>query len=187
MMGTNGIAPETNGITLRECPFCGGEAVLQKWGLKPYVACTKCGCSMPDRHQEDEQAIEAWNTRATRKPTDAVREFAERYERRIRQLEGTVDYWRGEFENVKAGDDWQKCEYSGQDCDGYHFCASARRIAELEAENRRTHADLYASIREKEAMEGLIRDMWTVIEHPYVCLNPESLKARAEALGIEVD
>jgi hypothetical protein len=40
------------------------------------------------------ELIEAWNARATRKPTDAVREFAERYERRIAELEAEVERLR---------------------------------------------------------------------------------------------
>ena len=51
---------------LLACPFCGGEAELQRWHTKPYVSCTQCGCSMPDTHQTEEQAIEAWNTRHER-------------------------------------------------------------------------------------------------------------------------
>jgi len=50
--------------TLLSCPFCGGEAEIERYTIKPYVACVKCGCSMPDRHQTAEQVIEVWNTRA---------------------------------------------------------------------------------------------------------------------------
>ena len=56
---TDSKAPE-----LKPCPFCGGEAEIERYTIKPYVACMKCGCSMPDRHQTAEQAIEAWNARA---------------------------------------------------------------------------------------------------------------------------
>lgn len=48
---------------LLPCPFCGGKAEIDRYTIKPYVSCTRCGCSMPDRHQTVEQAIEAWNTR----------------------------------------------------------------------------------------------------------------------------
>ena len=266
MSSTNGIADGTNGITLRECPHCGNtEALTVKHcdgpGENPdqsRVVCdfTKggCGASGGVRYTEVE-AIEAWNTRATRKPTDAVREFAEHVAEDTRRRESAA--WTAAAR--QAVDDCEKhmkeledeyvemcctfqrllCELSGGKLSKpnveygemvsvideeyeriyneeykelrdriaeleaerdmfktyierkehiHRVFEKDKRIAELEAEDRRTHADLYASIREKEAMEGLIRDMWTVFyTHPYVCVNPESLKARAEALGIEVD
>lgn len=49
--------------TLKPCPFCGGEAEIERYTTKPYVACSECGCSMPDRHQSETEAIAAWNTR----------------------------------------------------------------------------------------------------------------------------
>ena len=51
---------------LKPCPFCGGKAKIERYTIKPYAACTECGCSMPDRHQTVEQAIEAWNRRTTK-------------------------------------------------------------------------------------------------------------------------
>ena len=51
-------------MKLRECPFCGGEAYLSDYSTKPYAYCNTCGASMPDRHQTEAEAIEAWNRRA---------------------------------------------------------------------------------------------------------------------------
>lgn len=59
--------------TLLPCPFCGGEAEIERYTIKPYVACMKCGCSMPDRHQTAEQAIEAWNTRTATTDSEFAR------------------------------------------------------------------------------------------------------------------
>ena len=56
--------------TLRECPFCGGEAFTgyaiydyNYWG----VSCKKCGAYVPVdflNGDTEERAIEAWNRRA---------------------------------------------------------------------------------------------------------------------------
>lgn len=59
-------------IKLKPCPFCGGEARLQRKNKKHgyYVICKKCGCRTPYfQYQFDsleklrETAIETWNTR----------------------------------------------------------------------------------------------------------------------------
>lgn len=59
-------------IKLLPCPFCGGEARLQKMSHKRgyYVICKKCGCKTPYfQHQYSAkeilqgEAISRWNTR----------------------------------------------------------------------------------------------------------------------------
>ena len=48
---------------LKPCPFCGGEAVVTLAG----VSCTKCpGTVVVDFNATDQDAINAWNTRAER-------------------------------------------------------------------------------------------------------------------------
>lgn len=57
-------------IELKSCPFCGGEARLQRKGDGYYVICKRCGCRTPynqyqfiSREKLREEAIEAWNRR----------------------------------------------------------------------------------------------------------------------------
>jgi len=52
-------------------------------------------------------------------------------EREIRRLEDSVGYWQGEAENLKAGDDWQRCEFAAKGEDGHHVCHSAAEINKL--------------------------------------------------------
>lgn len=115
MSATNGIADGTNGITLLPCPVCGCiEAVRETLYLTdiPVLCCGEgCGFSVflyKDSSWDELERV--WNTRWHPKPTDAVREFAERYERRIAELELLVrDMWPfvwhspvsvGEFESI---------------------------------------------------------------------------------------
>ena len=79
---------------LKPCPFCGSYNVRvctipSGYKRNPrvwYVKCDDCE-SRGTRVFDKSEAIAAWNTRAEKKPTDAVRKFAERYERRIAELE----------------------------------------------------------------------------------------------------
>ena len=61
---------ETNELTLKPCPFCGGEAVLVKnfssipgWS---YVRCQECGASVACV-TDPYRAIENWNRRVEEK------------------------------------------------------------------------------------------------------------------------
>lgn len=58
---------------LKNCPFCGGEAVLTSIRGLYRVKCIKCDCSYRSRDNRTEKdAIEAWNQR---EPMDRVREM----------------------------------------------------------------------------------------------------------------
>ena len=69
---------------LKRCPFCGGEARLQKINKHGayYVICKTCGCRTPkyqhrftSKEERQEDAIEAWNTR---KPMERIVERLEK-------------------------------------------------------------------------------------------------------------
>lgn len=80
---TNGIATQTNGITLLPCPFCGGEAAFEQphyWGpfVEAKVTCIgvlegniyhSCGqakafASARTIEDAERRAVEKWNRRA---------------------------------------------------------------------------------------------------------------------------
>ena len=53
-------------VSLKPCPFCGGEARLQSLPERfpSYVDCSECDCALePSDYQSDADAIAAWNTR----------------------------------------------------------------------------------------------------------------------------
>ena len=55
---------------LKQCPFCGGEAILRKnrYCEGYYVTCLSHNCSMiiaTCQRETKEEAIEAWNRRAS--------------------------------------------------------------------------------------------------------------------------
>lgn len=86
-------------IKLKPCPFCGGEARLQRKNKKHgyYVICKKCGCRTPYfQYQFDsleklrETAIEAWNTR---KPVERILE-------RLGEL--SRQSWIGEYDAIET-------------------------------------------------------------------------------------
>lgn len=61
--------------TLKRCPFCGGEAKLQKGlcELDNYVMCLNCRCKTK-LYNTKESAVKAWNRRA---PLDHIIERLE--------------------------------------------------------------------------------------------------------------
>lgn len=93
---------------LLNCPFCGGEARLQRRAKKHgyYVVCKSCGCRTPYfQYQFDsneklrEEAITAWNTR---KPMERILERLEeenmvlfnainKYQNNMHEDEGAFD------------------------------------------------------------------------------------------------
>ena len=50
---------------LKSCPFCGSEAEITKWHEGYFVECRghRCGGTI-GAYKTEEEAIEAWNTRA---------------------------------------------------------------------------------------------------------------------------
>ena len=73
----NGVKQGNDGVTLRKCPFCGGEAKLEKGlcELDNYVMCLNCRCKTK-LHNTKESAVKAWNRRA---PLDHIIENIEEY------------------------------------------------------------------------------------------------------------
>lgn len=97
----NGVERSNDGVTLLKCPFCGGEARLQRWRKKSdyYVICKECGCRTPlfqyqfdSKEERRKDAINAWNTR---KPVENV------IERLEEQAEECKKYW-DEFDDEDA-------------------------------------------------------------------------------------
>lgn len=72
---------------LRECPFCGGEANFLKNGAGCFqVYCDNCEVRQyAYAHKDKEEAIEAWNNRATEAEirAKAIEEFAEKLKENI--------------------------------------------------------------------------------------------------------
>ena len=54
-----------NGLELKPCPFCGGEAVINPvFDLHVYfVHCKNCDCAIGRFYRDKCDAIEAWNRR----------------------------------------------------------------------------------------------------------------------------
>ena len=67
-------------MELLNCPFCGGEAELWRSNethkRKAWIACMgRCAVLITSEHKTDEEARDAWNTRATSE-ADALRAAA---------------------------------------------------------------------------------------------------------------
>ena len=102
---------------LKKCPFCGGKAFVdyhkfwdektKDFTVKTYGAfCDKCGSNSWQHYRTEEEAIEAWNNRATEAELRAnvIDEFAERlkpylntYYDRV-QTERVAEQMKGEKE-----------------------------------------------------------------------------------------
>lgn len=48
---------------LKPCPFCGGEAKVQRFPHNYAVYCTECYASTIQFKPTDKEAVEAWNRR----------------------------------------------------------------------------------------------------------------------------
>lgn len=53
---------------LKPCPFCGGEAVVEKWrqfnmNAAYVVKCSECGATVPIWRETEEEATRQWNKR----------------------------------------------------------------------------------------------------------------------------
>ena len=98
---------------LKPCPFCGGEAKVERRDVEPqgdpwygikletFVLCTKCGACLFDEffHEgfiNDEKAIEAWNTRP-----DGVVELIEFTHNLLGEYNALPDEWE-HFELIKS-------------------------------------------------------------------------------------
>lgn len=51
---------------LKQCPFCGGKAVLCENTDYAYVYCKECGSQTDESHGTAGAAVATWNTRAER-------------------------------------------------------------------------------------------------------------------------
>lgn len=82
----------SQGQKLRPCPFCGGEAEIERMGNRDescLVVCTNCGCQHegPDR---DEQSGSLWNIRIEE---DAARASFASIDETIRTMSGPLVEW----------------------------------------------------------------------------------------------
>ena len=83
-----------------QCPFCEGEARLQRWRRTYgyYVICKKCGCRTPvfqyqydSKEKRREDAINTWNTRV---PMEKIMErLEEENQERVDMANMTMDIY----------------------------------------------------------------------------------------------
>lgn len=50
---------------LKPCPFCGGEAKVQRFPRNYSVYCTECGARTMSFKPTEEEAVEDWNRRVS--------------------------------------------------------------------------------------------------------------------------
>lgn len=101
-------APVT--VTLKPCPFCGGEATAHWYHGFPSVACDKCSASTGlSLDGSQDQVITAWNTRAQAEAASAAREAA-----LVEALEGFSRHtnWELSCDCWDTGE-WQVFEVTG--------------------------------------------------------------------------
>lgn len=89
-----------NNITLKPCPFCGGEAEIRHGGrgsvskpITSFIACKSCGArtdqvEVDAEYSSDEEAAKAWNSRADSgtEETALPEEFSERIMNRFEEV-----------------------------------------------------------------------------------------------------
>lgn len=75
---------DTSTVTVKPCPFCGGEAFVNFDELGDtnlaHVMCSECWSTGPERDDGTEQL--AWNTRAPQTPAQAARVLLPIFEKR---------------------------------------------------------------------------------------------------------
>lgn len=88
-----------NNITLKPCPFCGGEAEIRHGGrgsvskpITSFIACKSCGArtdqvEVDAEYSSDEEAMLLWNARTDTENTALPAAFAERIMRRFTKEE----------------------------------------------------------------------------------------------------
>lgn len=155
---------------LKPCPFCGGEAEIERYTIKPYVACMKCGCSMPDRHQTAEQAIAAWNSRAD----------YHGYEQAAIEAWEIIKAWNSRAE--------RPCSMTRADRLLEELNNDRRINKQLKMANALLRKSEAAKIERIEELEELARDLHADLME-YGCTpnaHRANYKPRFEALGIEV-
>lgn len=176
---TNGTASKTNGSDLLRCPHCGSVAEYvseHAKGKRWAVSCTMtskvaadegkpmCRCRTPFVRDKG-QARDIWNRRA------AVTDY---------------DFAMA----VHDGELWGKCseckERQGYYLDAETIQRQQERIAELEAENRRMSADLYATTGANDKLEDLAIDLYCQLLNAYDAKELDGFAERMREIGIEV-
>jgi len=161
-------------LEIKPCPFCGGEAKLRQYPYCDIIRCENDGCEVKPScgmgHDNADcsktnELIEAWNTRATRKPTDAVREFAEHVAEDTRRRESKA--WA-----EAATQTMDAALRVVDDCD--------RRIAELE----KAVIALYVCATDGDCDDCPLNDAHPVKGFRLLC---DGIGQLLDGLGIEVD
>lgn len=84
-----------NDIKLKPCPFCGGMNLYYATGRFYGVECADCGARLGGYNTEEE-AAEAWNTRAEVKESDVSTQStdADDVSKKIREIDMSNIWWR---------------------------------------------------------------------------------------------
>jgi hypothetical protein len=78
--------------TLKPCPFCGGEAEIERYGnsrQSTIYACTECGCLLETGEEFNHGA--RWNTRALEAAREALRQIVNLSDSEMRDGDGARD------------------------------------------------------------------------------------------------
>jgi Lar family restriction alleviation protein len=97
------------GVALKRCPFCGGEAEIERPGTarqSMIVTCTDCGAQMESGNVAGltEPSGYAWNRRA---PSPAIEKAREAIE--------TLLFWAGRREDSHTRDELENAIQEGRD------------------------------------------------------------------------
>lgn len=89
---------------LKPCPFCGGKAKILKMtfgGVSYQVICGSCSANLDQRFAYEDEAIEAWNRRATAVWTPVSEDKPEPFQEVLVTLH--ENGWNGEtYDTVKS-------------------------------------------------------------------------------------